>query len=114
VLTAPQVFIPALLQACWSVTPGRAMLLTCTGRSQPEAEMIASTSGAAINGSVMLNPRLQEIVDDFNAMPARSGCSCLLEFSQELPPLPDRYVEDRGLLEPVAGMPVTAFPGRRG
>jgi len=48
-----------------------------------------------------LNPRLQEIVDDFNAMPGKERLQLLLEFSQELPPLPDRYAEDRSLLEPV-------------
>ncbi len=48
-----------------------------------------------------LNPRLQEIVDDFNAMPDSERLQLLLEFSQELPPLPDRYAEDRSLLEPV-------------
>jgi cysteine desulfuration protein SufE len=48
-----------------------------------------------------LNPRLQEIVDDFNAMPGQERLQLLLEFSEELPPLPDRYAEDRSLLEPV-------------
>jgi len=48
-----------------------------------------------------LNPRLQEIVDDFNAMAGKERLQLLLEFSQDLPPLPDRYAEDRGLLEPV-------------
>ena len=48
-----------------------------------------------------LNARLQEIVDDFNAMPDSERLQLLLEFSDELPPLPDRYAEDRSLLEPV-------------
>jgi cysteine desulfuration protein SufE len=48
-----------------------------------------------------LNPRLQEIVDDFNAVSGRDRLQLLLEYSQELPALPDRYVEDPGLLEPV-------------
>jgi cysteine desulfuration protein SufE len=48
-----------------------------------------------------LNPRLQEIVDDFNAVSGRDRLQLLLEFSQELPALPDRYAEDPGLLEPV-------------
>jgi cysteine desulfuration protein SufE len=48
-----------------------------------------------------LNPRLQEIVDDFNAMPGRERLQLLLEFSQQLPALPDRYAEHRDRLEPV-------------
>ena len=48
-----------------------------------------------------LNPRLQEIVEDFNAMPDSQRLHLLLEFADELPPLPDRYAEDRSLLEPV-------------
>jgi cysteine desulfuration protein SufE len=47
------------------------------------------------------NPRLQEIVDDFNAMAGKERLQLLLEFSQELPALPDRYAEHRDLLEPV-------------
>ena len=48
-----------------------------------------------------LNPRLQEIVEDFNAMTGKERLQLLLEFSQELPSLPDRYAENRDLLEPV-------------
>ena len=48
-----------------------------------------------------LHPRLQEIADDFNAMSGRDRLQLLLEFSQELPALPDRYAEHRDLLEPV-------------
>jgi cysteine desulfuration protein SufE len=48
-----------------------------------------------------LNPRLQEIVEDFNAVSGRDRLQLLLEYSQELPALPDRYAEDPGLLEPV-------------
>ena len=47
------------------------------------------------------NPRLQEIVDDFNAMSGKDRLQLLLEFSQELPALPGRYAEDRDLLERV-------------
>jgi cysteine desulfuration protein SufE len=50
---------------------------------------------------ISLNPRLQEIVDDFNAVSGRDRLQLLLEYSQELPALPDRYAEDPGLLEPV-------------
>jgi len=48
-----------------------------------------------------LNPRLQEIVEDFSAVSGRDRLQLLLEYSQELPALPDRYAEDPGLLEPV-------------
>jgi cysteine desulfuration protein SufE len=48
-----------------------------------------------------LNPRLQEIADDFNAMTGQERLQLLLEFSQELPALPERYAEHRDLLEPV-------------
>ena len=52
-------------------------------------------SGAA------LHPRLQEIVDDFASVPDRDRLQLLLEYSRELPPLPERYAGDRTLLEPV-------------
>jgi cysteine desulfuration protein SufE len=48
-----------------------------------------------------LHPRLQEIAEDFSAMPDRDRLQLLLEFSRELPPLPDRYAERRDLLEQV-------------
>jgi cysteine desulfuration protein SufE len=48
-----------------------------------------------------LNSRLQEIVDDFNAMAGKDRLQLLLEFSQELPALPGRYTEHHDLLEPV-------------
>jgi cysteine desulfuration protein SufE len=48
-----------------------------------------------------LNPRLQEIVDDFNAMAGQERLQLLLEFSRELPELPDRYAGHRDRLEPV-------------
>jgi cysteine desulfuration protein SufE len=48
-----------------------------------------------------LNPRMQEIVDDFNAVSGQDRLQLLLDFSRELPDLPDRYAEEPGLLEPV-------------
>jgi cysteine desulfuration protein SufE len=48
-----------------------------------------------------LNPRLQEIADDFNAVMGQDRLQLLLEFSQELPPLPARYADQHDLLEPV-------------
>lgn len=44
---------------------------------------------------------LQEIADDFAAMPGQERLQLLLEFSQELPDLPDRYTDHPELLEPV-------------
>jgi cysteine desulfuration protein SufE len=48
-----------------------------------------------------LNPRLQEIVEDFGAVPDKERLQLLLEFSRELPPMPARYAEHRDLLEQV-------------
>jgi len=48
-----------------------------------------------------LHPRLQEIADDFNALPGAERLQLLLEFSEELPFLPPRYAEHPDLLEPV-------------
>jgi cysteine desulfuration protein SufE len=48
-----------------------------------------------------LHPRLQEIADEFNALAGQERLQMLLEFSQELPPLPPRYAEHPALLEPV-------------
>jgi cysteine desulfuration protein SufE len=52
-------------------------------------------SGAA------LHPRLQEIVDDFHDVPDKDRLQLLLEFSQDLPPLPERYAAHRDRMEPV-------------
>ena len=54
-----------------------------------------------MTAAATLNPRLQEIVDDFAAVDDKDRLQLLLEFSEELPGLPDRYAEDPGLLEPV-------------
>ena len=48
-----------------------------------------------------LNPRLQEIAEDFGAVPDKERLQLLLEFSRDLPPLAARYAEHRDLLEPV-------------
>ena len=48
-----------------------------------------------------LNPRLQEIADDFHDVPDKDRLQLLLEFSQDLPALPERYAARRDLLEPV-------------
>ena len=51
--------------------------------------------------TTVLHPRLQEIADEFGAVPESERLQLLLEFGQELPPLPDRYATQRDLLEPV-------------
>jgi cysteine desulfuration protein SufE len=48
-----------------------------------------------------LHPRLQEIAEDFGAVPDADRLQLLLEFSRELPPLPARYADHRDLLEQV-------------
>jgi cysteine desulfuration protein SufE len=53
-----------------------------------------------VNG-VILHPRLQEIVDDFRDMPESERLQLLLEFSEDLPALPERYAEHRDRMEPV-------------
>jgi cysteine desulfuration protein SufE len=46
-----------------------------------------------------LNPRLQEIVDDFHDVPDKDRLQLLLEFSQDLPPLPERYAGHRDRMQ---------------
>jgi cysteine desulfuration protein SufE len=48
-----------------------------------------------------LPPALAEIVDLFATSPPRDRLELLLEYSQGLPPLPDRYREHPERLEPV-------------
>jgi cysteine desulfuration protein SufE len=52
-------------------------------------------------GAGTLNPRLQEIAEEFGAVGGRDRLQLLLEFSDDLPPLPARYAEHRDLMEPV-------------
>jgi cysteine desulfuration protein SufE len=48
-----------------------------------------------------LNPRLTEIVEDFHALAGQERLLLLLEFSDDLPALPERYAGHRDLLEQV-------------
>jgi cysteine desulfuration protein SufE len=48
-----------------------------------------------------LNPRLQEIAEDFGSVPDKERLQLLLEFAEELPALPARYAEHSELLEQV-------------
>ena len=52
-------------------------------------------------GAETLNPRLQEIAEEFGAVGDRDRLQLLLEFSEDLPALPARYAEHRDRLEPV-------------
>ncbi|HEU5386189.1 MAG TPA: SufE family protein [Streptosporangiaceae bacterium] len=52
-----------------------------------------------VNGA--LHPQLQEIADDFTSMEDKDRLQLLLEFSQELPALPERYAAHRDRMEPV-------------
>jgi len=52
-------------------------------------------------GADTLNPRLQEIAEEFGAVGDRDRLQLLLEFSEDLPPLPVRYTEHPDLLEQV-------------
>lgn len=53
------------------------------------------------SGSHDLPAPLAEIVDDFTAVGTQDRLQLLLEFSQGLPPLPERYADHPELLEPV-------------
>ena len=48
-----------------------------------------------------LPPRLQEIVEDFALAEGREKLELLLQYAQELPPLPDWLKEHRERMEPV-------------
>ena len=48
-----------------------------------------------------LPPALDELVDDFASVPARDRLQLLLELSDELPPLPERYAGHAEAMEQV-------------
>jgi len=48
-----------------------------------------------------LPPALEEVVEDFAAVPARDRLQLLLEMGNELPPLPDRYSAGHEAMEQV-------------
>ncbi|HET8561660.1 MAG TPA: SufE family protein [Marmoricola sp.] len=54
-----------------------------------------------MSASADLPAPLAEIVEDFNAVAPGDRLQLLLEFSQELAPLPERYADHPELLEPV-------------
>jgi cysteine desulfuration protein SufE len=62
---------------------------------------LTDASGAASPPDGTLPPSLAEIVDLFATSPPRDRLELLLEYSQSLPPLPDRFAQHPELLEPV-------------
>ena len=52
-------------------------------------------------GPQPLPPALDEIAQDFEALAVPDRLQLLLDFSRELPPLPQRYAEHPELMEPV-------------
>ncbi|MDO5661400.1 MAG: SufE family protein [Brachybacterium sp.] len=62
---------------------------------------MSAGSDAAGAGAQPLPPALAEIAEDFHALGDKDRLQLLLEFSQGLPELPERYAEHPELLEPV-------------
>lgn len=62
---------------------------------------MTDASDATVRSTGTLPPSLAEVIDDFASMPPRDRLELLLEYSQSLPPLPDRFAEHPELLEPV-------------
>ncbi len=48
-----------------------------------------------------LTPRLRDIAEEFTALHGADRLQLLLEYAEELPPLPARYAEHRDMLEQV-------------
>jgi cysteine desulfuration protein SufE len=48
-----------------------------------------------------LNPRLRDIAEEFLALQGRERLQLLLEYAEQLPPMPARYAGHRDLLEQV-------------
>ena len=100
--TAASASAPATPGSCCSTCSATRTCATMTGHgpSGGTASGFRSPAGRT-RDSRTLHPRLQEIVEDFAAVPDKDRLQLLLEYSQELPALPERYAEHRGLLEPV-------------
>jgi cysteine desulfuration protein SufE len=56
---------------------------------------------SSYQGPSPLPAAFEEIVDDFHALEQQQRLELLLEFSRELPPLPERYASNRDAMEPV-------------
>ncbi|MBP6208730.1 MAG: SufE family protein [Anaerolineales bacterium] len=48
-----------------------------------------------------LPPKLQEIVDDFAGMSREEKVETLIGYAESLPPLPERFAEERARMEPI-------------
>src|SRR4030095_13792466 len=58
--------------------------------------------GSQPRGTKMpLPPKLQEIVDDFASMSREEKLETLIGYAETLPPLPERFREERDKMEPV-------------
>lgn len=63
--------------------------------------VLEQTGGVTSDDRAPLPPTLQQIADDFGAATVRERLELLLEFSDELPPLPARYAGHAELMEQV-------------
>ncbi len=61
----------------------------------------ATASHSAPGPDAGLPAAFAEIAEDFHALSGRDRLQLLLDFSNDLPPLPERYAEHPELLEPV-------------
>src|SRR5512142_3467725 len=52
-------------------------------------------------GIMSLPPQLQEIVDDFATMSREEKLETLIAYAESMPPLPDRFAEERDKMEEV-------------
>ncbi len=66
-------------------------------------------SGSPVDEQTPLPESFAEIVDDFHALEQRQRLELLLEFSRELPAVPDRYAGAHELMEAVAECQSPAF-----
>jgi cysteine desulfuration protein SufE len=48
-----------------------------------------------------LPPKLQEIVDDFTGMSREEKVETLIGYAESLPPLPERFKEERAKMDPI-------------
>jgi cysteine desulfuration protein SufE len=62
---------------------------------------VSESTEQAHSDQAPLPESFAEIVDDFHALELRQRLELLLEFSRELPPLPERYAGNHEGMEPV-------------
>ena len=81
--------------------PDRAQLRRVLDRVGEQRRRAHHPGRQTVTTAGTLNPRLQDIVDDFDSVSGQEKLQLLLEFSGELPPLPERFAEHRDRLEAV-------------